>query len=243
MSKANYVIFHPEYARQKVSVNATVMENGNIHKNWNGNIFVDSIRKGNEDPFVFNTPWLYSYCHATQLKRNINNNSHLQSDSILIFVSGVCADKDILTIDTVFQIEAIQKWERKPELDLPRKYQDISKQSDLWVRHFRFPFEGYHTSVTYTYEAKLWKDGISKFSFLPLSKNGNRVSIPFESLPAQIADQLRDKRKGKYPAFFDDEEITCIVELIEAESTVKVLRDIICKEEISINKGSCNRSC
>lgn len=88
MNKAHYIIFHPDRARQIANVQATVMVKKKILANWNGDIFVDQIGKGNEDPYVFNNPWLYSYCHASQLRRNRREDSYLQIGSTIIFASG-----------------------------------------------------------------------------------------------------------------------------------------------------------
>lgn len=103
MDKAHYIIFHPDKARQAINAKATVIENGQVNTTWEGKICVDSIDNGNEDPFVFSDPWLYSYCHATQLRRNPRKNgSYLQPMSKIFFVSGDCANNNLLTIDTLF---------------------------------------------------------------------------------------------------------------------------------------------
>ncbi len=68
MSKANYIIFHPDSQRQKMEVSATVLENGVQKENWHRFVWADRLG-GDDDPFIFSDPWLYSYCHATQLHR------------------------------------------------------------------------------------------------------------------------------------------------------------------------------
>ena len=84
MNKAHYIIFHPEYNRLEAVVQATVLVKNQIIKNWTGNVWVDCFRngEGNEDPFVFNDPWLYSYCHASQLRRYSQKQSYLQSEDL-----------------------------------------------------------------------------------------------------------------------------------------------------------------
>ena len=73
MNKANYIIFHPDFERDNIFVSATSIEENKIIENWVGKIYVDKINNGNEDPFVFNNPWLFSYCHASQLRQKNTN--------------------------------------------------------------------------------------------------------------------------------------------------------------------------
>lgn len=130
MDKAHYIIFHPESKRQIIDAKASAIENGQVNTAWEGKICVDSINNGNEDPFVFSDPWLYSYCHATQLRRTPREDGiYLQKDSVIFFVSGDCANKERLTIDTVFVIENALTWTKKPKLALPIKFQGINQDS------------------------------------------------------------------------------------------------------------------
>ena len=45
-SEAHYIVFHPDYARQKVRVNATALISGSLNTSWRGEIYVDAIGKG-----------------------------------------------------------------------------------------------------------------------------------------------------------------------------------------------------
>jgi len=122
VDKAHYIIFHPESKRQIIDAKASAIENGQVNTAWEGKIYVDRINNGNEDPFVYTHPWLYSYCHATQLRRTPREDgNYLQKDSVIFFVSGDCANKRHLTIDTVFVIENALTWTKKPKLALSHK--------------------------------------------------------------------------------------------------------------------------
>lgn len=228
MENAHYIIFHPEKKRQQLQVKATVMFNKEIDKNWQGNIFVDRINGENEDPFVFNDPWLYSYCHASQLKTKSQTDNNLQLGSKLFFASGQHADKKELLIDTVFVIENIQPWGNSPKLQLPTKYRKYfqNNKSHLWMRHFRFPFNGCHASVSHTFEAQLWGEEKNDFSFLPLNKIGERVSIPFDNLPEQLSTKIAGKIFGKYPVLLLNKEMKIVFEQIEKATVTKVLQNI-----------------
>lgn len=236
---ANYIIFHPK--RQEVEVSATVLNGSKIIKGWIGNIFVDCVGDGNEDPFVFNNPWLYSYCHASQLRRKERpHGEYLQKGSKLIFVNGNDADSGMLTVDTIFEVGEVLDWGRcySPMQELPGKYLHIkkNKKSDLWTKHFQFPFRTKnpsHTGVTNTYEAKLWNEDCDSYSFLPLNREGKNVSIPFSQLDQDISDYLKEKRKGKRPALMSCEDIAPIIKMIDEQTDIKVLQDIILRREVS----------
>ncbi len=229
MTKAHYIIFHPDDQRQKVEVSATAMVSNTIIKNWVGRIHVDKIGEGNEDPFVFSNPWLYSYCHASQLRRNPRSDGYLQVDSKLIFVSGQMANRGVIAIDTVFLIGEIHKWKR-PVLQLPPKFTEHyqNSHSGLWKRHFRFPFLGreHHPGVSHSYEAKLWQNGQNDFSYLPLDGSREKVSFQLSKLPNELQKKIRKKIKGKYPVLLTDNELSILISLIDSKTEIKVLRDI-----------------
>jgi hypothetical protein len=231
VDKAHYIIFHPDKARQAIDAKATAIENGQENTAWKGKICVDSINNGNEDPFVFSDPWLYSYCHATQLRRTPREDgNYLQKDSVIFFVSGDCANKRHLTIDTVFVIENALTWTKKPELTLPRKFQGINQDSPLWKRHLRFPFCGQHASVTHTYEARHHTNQDTEveapFSFLPIAKNGKRVTIPFGELTTELVAKINKKIRGKYPVLLTEAEMRTLFQLTKNIAATKVLKDI-----------------
>ena len=240
LEKAYYIIFHPDHQRQLTRVKATVMVGQRVLTSWAGDIYVDMINAGNEDPFVFNNPWLYSYCHASQLRRNRRDDSYLQTGSKIIFVSGQQANNGILCIDTVFLIGGIQKWDNK-RLQLPLKYQSHfqNNQSSLWKRHFKFPFHGKHKTVSHTYEADLWSKNKTDFSFLPLDKNADRVSVSFDNFKPSLIEKITNKVKGKYPVLLTDSEIKIVIAAIENATTTKILRNITSNVTVTSKKGNC----
>jgi hypothetical protein len=224
--KAHYLIFHPEKQRQKQKVSATSMIGNQVVKNWEGDIYIDCIGAGNEDPFVFHDPWIYSYCHASQLKRK-KGICYIQGGSYLLFVSGDFANQGLLSFDTVFLVESGQHWNKNP-LELPEKFLYLKKEKEnkLWKRHFKFPFQGQHSSVTHTYEAKLWRPSLHQFSFLPLSKNGKRASVPIDALNNHLANKIKSKIRGKYPVLLNDNEIDELVQNIGLHTSTKILSNI-----------------
>lgn len=225
--KANYIIFHPDFKREEVAVEAISLVDNELKLEWNGNIQVDKRGVGNEDPFVFRNPWVYSYCHASQLRRNERkDNTHLQVGSIIIFVSGQKANKCTLCIDTIFVVGKVQKWGENP-LSVPISYQNDKKsQTELWKRHLQFPFNGVHENVSHSYEAELWEEGKDSFSYLPYNKNKESVSLNFSDIADNIRIKIKDKVKGKYPVLLTNVEINEILKLIENQAYIKVVKNI-----------------
>ena len=231
VDQAHYIIFHPDKARQAIDARATALKNGQVHTTWEGKICVDSINNGNEDPFVFSDPWLYSYCHATQLRRTPREDGiYLQKDSVIFFASGDCANKENLTIDTVFVIENALRWTKKPELTLPIKFRGINEDSPLWKRHLKFPFCGQHASLTHTYEARHYTNQDTEveapFSFLPIDNNDKRVTIPFGELTTELVAKINKMIRGKYPVLLTEAEMKTLFQLIKNSAATKVLKDI-----------------
>ena len=118
----HYIIFHPENQRQSINVTGKFIGvNTTAPQIWKGTIWVDQLKNqgSNEDPFVFNKSWLYSYCHATQLCRNKNrDNTYLQEGSHIIFCNGDAANRGLLEMDTVFVVGTVHKWDLK-SMDIP----------------------------------------------------------------------------------------------------------------------------
>lgn len=229
-ANAHYIIFHPESNRELVNVHATVVQNGRVQEDWSGRIWVDGVENGNEDPFVFNDPWLFSYCHASQLRRQKRDDAYLQVGSWLLFCNGQAADKGQLIFDTLFVIGGILPW--KQPLGLPEKFRYLSKdkKSPLWQRHFRFPFKGTHDSVTHTYEAMLWDGGKSAYSFLPYADSTHRVNIALSELTPTLAAEIEQKVWGKFPVLLSAQDIQVLLQSIESKTRLKVLRDIVLDE-------------
>lgn len=231
MNPLHYIIFHPDYAREQLKVQADAIINGE-KRTWKGTIWIDEQR-GNEDPYIFNSNWLYSYCHATQIKRNSNGyDSYVMQNSYLFFCNGDSVDKDYLQFDTVFNVAKVTKW-----LDdcktVPSEFSIHNKnnKSELWRRHFRFPSLGIHKGK-YTYLSKNWSELDDSYSFLPISKEGERVIFSIKELPIELINKIKGKRFGKYPVPLTEEEKNIILELLNKYSEVKVISNIVKQNKV-----------
>ncbi|MDZ8263663.1 hypothetical protein [Nostoc sp. ChiQUE01b] len=153
MKPLHYLIFHPDYARNKTKVQGKAFIKNQL-TDWQGYVWVDEPY-GNEDPFVFSERWLYSYCHATQLRRKESSkHAYVTAGSYLLFCSGDAADKGTIQLDTVFVVDHVAEWADNPQ-GLPEEFQKDyqNKNSDLWERHLKYPFHGEHTGQ-YTYVSR-----------------------------------------------------------------------------------------
>jgi hypothetical protein len=227
VSPAHYIIFHPEKKRHAVSVRAQSVIDGHL-TDWAGEIWVDGP-PGNEDPFVFHEPWLYSFCHATQLRRDPNEErDHVHVGSVLVFCCGQKADAGTLVVDTVFVVGRVERWLN----GLPERYGiEREHQTDAWRRHFVFGTNGAHDGA-FTYEGLGWERDVARHSFLPLAVSG-RASIPIADLPKDIADRIADKLVGKRPVQLGNDEIEIVLTKLKERTAHHVVGCPIVAEESS----------
>lgn len=76
--------------------------------------------KYNEDPFIWNNNFLYSFCHAnhalsTEIRQLINKEEEDKEEVYFVFVAEISEDFDIFEIDTIIKAEEFYKWPDKNE--------------------------------------------------------------------------------------------------------------------------------
>ncbi|MCC5654720.1 hypothetical protein LC609_34120 [Nostoc sp. XA013] len=241
MEPLHYLIFHPDYARQKTEVYGQALINNQV-TDWKGQVWVDSPG-GNEDPFVFSQRWLYSYCHATQLRRSPRNASYVTEGSYLFFCSGNAADKGAIQLDTVFVVDHSANWPNNQQ-GLPKEFQQNYKntKSDLWERHFKYAFLGHHKGI-YTYVSRQWFDNKNEYSLLPISENGDRVTFDINVLNSNLKFLIQDRIKGKYPVPLSVEYKAELLKLTLSLTNFQVIGNLTPQYE-KINLKDCyKRSC
>jgi hypothetical protein len=215
---AHYIIFHPEKKRIAMRVHASEVVGG-CATAWEGRIWVDRP-PGNGDPFVFNDPWLYSYCHATQLRRTPGGRQHVQEGSTLLFCSGEEADKGSLVIDTVFVVGRAEAWPRR---QLPARYHQHRKAgSAAWRLHLSFGASGSHPGV-FTYEARPWSPREKQYSYFPLTEGGERAAVRIDNLPRELKGSVTEKCKRKRPVLLGDENLEVIFSEMNARATRRII--------------------
>lgn len=234
----HYVIFHPESSRERIYIEGSAIVEGR-HQKWAGHIWVDD-ENGNEDPYVLTDRWLYSYCHATQLRRAPAPTGCVSSGSFLFFCDGDAANTSYLMIDTVFVVSHVAEWPSLPG-GLPEEFQShFNKvESDLWSRHFRFPFEGEHAGK-FTYVASAYYEGVREYSFLPLNEQGVRVAIEFSQLSRNTRGAISCKVRGKFPALLDKSQKNEVLGRVRELAKIQV---VIISARKSPMSGRSNATC
>jgi hypothetical protein len=239
----HYIIFHPDYAREKLIIKGRAIINNGMPESWTGAVWVDAAG-GNEDPFVLCENWLYSYCHATQLRRTPSSKrSYVMEGSYLFFCSGDAANRGELQVDTVFVVGHVARWPRDGQ-GLPSEFQEYYQDtnSDLWNYHFRFPFSGQHEGI-YTYVAKAWSRDAEDYSFLPIHVSGSRVGFSLDTLTRALKKTIQDKVYGKRPVPMEENDKNEILKSLSL-APIKVIQVHTRRHQQEDRKRTaCSRPC
>jgi hypothetical protein len=190
----DYIIFHPRRSTFRVEGIASVQQA--VERQWVGTIHADPSHPDfgeNEDPYVWDTQWLYSYCHATQLRRNFNKRTaFVDIGSRLFFCENKDARNGKLTIDTVFVVGERHVWESVgavPPKSIPGA---IDERSEVYQRHFRHGINevggGHRGKYTYTASHQ-----DPKRSFLPLDELGEALTVSAVILMDVSTELLRSR--------------------------------------------------
>lgn len=180
----DYLIFHPERAQYQAS--GTTLRAGRVVP-WEGRVWADRISSdgsSNEDPFIWTASWLYSFCHATQLRRLPRKEPFVREGSRLFFCSASEAKHKRLEVDTVFTVARSVSWQ--PAGKIPEEFLRFSADSAEHVRHLRHgttqPGSDQAHLGSFTYVAQM--DGAS---FLPMDPKGRAFSLSVASvLPEKL---------------------------------------------------------
>ncbi|MDB0011321.1 hypothetical protein N9E20_00780 [Crocinitomicaceae bacterium] len=120
----NYIIFHPVSERFCTEINGI------------GKVYHDSF-KGNQDPYVWNEPFLHSFCKITQIKKEIGQYNFWVS-------SEIYPNFEHLYCDLVFKVASMHEWKDRNSISVNDSIVD-SKQS--FIHHYKkgvmqHPFKG-----------------------------------------------------------------------------------------------------
>ncbi len=248
-SSAHYLIFHP--ARTSVKVRAKAITGVGV-VNYANNIFVDpptactgTAIGCNEDPYVFSDPWLYSFCHATQLRRISKKHQNVGAGSVLIFAED-CKESDTIYVDTVIVVENSFPWPT-PGATPPR---GLTSRSSLPVQkhpHWRGGLKqtlgkGHNGSITYT--ARSFSAGagsLGSYSFLPITEAFERVPVCLASMQTTLSQKIRARWKGRYPVLLDSKEACSLITEIDNSAAFKVVSPIK-KGKVGATVSACQRA-
>lgn len=186
----DYVIFHPE--RLPYKAEGLQFIDGETRK-WSGIAWADRIpvtAEKNEDPYIWANEWLFSYCHATQLKRvgSVSSNSRVGPGSRLFFCSTPAARKhQLLMVDTVFKVARCMVWPC-PGIAHPESHR-FGDATEEYQRHFKHGIRGPGKKGhlgRFTYVAQM-----GGHSFLPLGADGKPFAVRADSVLEAPAQALK----------------------------------------------------
>ena len=197
--------------------------------------------KNNEDPFIWNKNFLYSFCHANHaLSPEIRQ--RIKEDVYLVFVAPTKENPEIVEIDTIIKAEQIYKWPPKNKRFEENLCSQIFNENVVKYHLPDLPGDGTiseHDNVNlYTCVGKA--DG----SFLPMVKGKKEDEgkfIPFifdKDRSKDLLDLIQIKNSNRYyvakktsPRIFNNETKKEIFESIS-----KIVIDLIKEECENRNK-------
>jgi hypothetical protein len=228
---AHYIVFHPDAERFSVSVRAAAIVRGQQVNSWAGKVWVDKP-PGNEDPFVLGPSWAYSYCHATELRRQPRKTGgYVTRGSCILFCSGDLGERGVLAVDTVFWIAEAHRWE-SANAPADRYAQDVRGRTDIWKFHLQFGGQPDGHKGMYTYEAALHQQPGNRYSHLPVDANGERVRVKLSELSTDLRNRITNKLRGKRPVPLVSADLHAILQLLDARTNVAVVGDLVLDDPV-----------
>lgn len=197
-------------------------------------------KKYNEDPFIWNENFLYSFCHAnhalsTEILQKINGEKGKKEEVYFVFVAPTENNPEIVEIDTIIKAEEIYKWPDKNE----RFEGNLCGQifNDKVVK-YHLPYLPGDGTISEHDNVNLYTCvGDADGSFLPMEKGKGKDEgkfIPYtfkNNQPKELLDLIKVKDSNRYyvakkksPRLSNDDLKVCF------KSISKIVIDLI-KEE------------
>lgn len=215
----HYIIFHPE--RRPYRADGAQHLDGRI-RGWRGILWADRIpvrSEANEAPFIWANEWLYSYCHATQIKRVDRQDASpiVGRGSLLFFCSTpIARHTGNLAVDTVFEVARRIEWPREG-IEPPAHFCPQTPEYQRHLKHgIRQPGRKGHAG-RFTYVAKM-----RGHSFLPRDNLERPFVIQSKRLPSALRDRMRDavpERQMTKPVELTEHEAARILGVLQAAPT------------------------
>ncbi len=163
----SYLIYHP---KREYTVIKEV-----------GKVYHDSF-SGNQDPYVWNLPFLHSFCHITQIRKELGQ--------IIFWCSGdTYPNFEKLYCDLVFKIESMHEWSESNSISETDPIVD-NKQS--YEHHYKWVTQHLFNGVK-RQKKRITLKACKESSFQPQNSEQELIDIvPFLNNNGVTTDQLRN---------------------------------------------------
>lgn len=212
--------------------------------------------KSNEDPFIWNKNFLYSFCHAnhalsTEIRQLINKKNEekegekkdeeKKEEVYFVFVAKTAKDSDIFEIDTIIKAEKIYEWPPKNKRFEENLCNQIFNEKVIKYHLPYLPGDGTiseHDNVN-LYTCVGNEDG----SFLPMVKGENEdegIFIPYKfenDDSKKLLELIQVKNSKRYYVVQKNSPRLSINDLKDDfKSISKIVIDLIKEEQGNKNK-------
>ena len=201
--------------------------------------------KSNEDPFIWNDNFLYTFCHAnhalsTKIRQLINEKEEEKEEVYLVFVAKTAEDSDMFEIDTILKAKEIYEWPNKNERFEENLCSQIFNENVVKYHLPNLPGDG---TISEHDNVKLYTCvGDSEGSFLPMIKSGDQY-IPYKfnsKMSEYLLDLLKSKNSNRYYVAKESSKRLSEKHKIFEKVSNKV-KILIMKEHVSRNRPLSNK--
>ena len=204
--------------------------------------------ESNEDPFIWNNNFLYSFCHAnhalsTEIRQLINkkNEEKKEEEVYFVFVAKTAKDSDIFEIDTIIKAEKIYEWPPKNK----RFEENLCNQifNEKVIKH-HLPYLPGDGTISEHDNVNLYTCvGNADGSFLPMVKGKNKdegIFIPYKfenGDSKKLLELIQVKNSKRYYVVQKNSPRLSINDLKDDfKSISKIVIDLIKEEQSNKNK-------
>ena len=195
--------------------------------------------KSNEDPFIWNNNFLYSFCHANHALSTEIRQLVKKEEVYFVFVAKTADDSDIFEIDTIVKAEKIYKWPPKNK----RFEENLCNQIfNKKVIRYHLPYLPGDGTISEHDNVNLYTCvGNADGSFLPMVKDEDEdIFIPFtfdKDQSKKLLELIQVKNSKRYYVVQENSTRLSNNDLKDDfKSISKIVIDLIKEEQGNKNK-------
>jgi len=185
-------------------------------------VYHDRIKRGNQDPYVWNKQFLHTYCHITQIRFTKGN--------INFWVSGdTFPDFSHLYCDLVFVVQDICPWKEQNHID---RTDPMVDSIEAFIDHFQWAECGEHR---FKRRRRFMLKADPDRSFQSQDANGGLIDIvPFLIKAVLPLDKLRQElraqptsNRGAEPYVLKESIAIVLYEWLEQQASIKLTGKVL----------------